>query len=119
MKELICNADEAFVWKFYKLFSLPIAEDELPEHEKRIILNSYNLGINKKHCEKILQQLEFFTRDETPNFLLKIPLEIVPNDSPHHLDNENDIIGFDKVSFEYLIIKRIDEGRKMIEVNDK
>ena len=119
MKELICNIDETFVWKFYKLFNLPICEDKLPEQEKIKIFNSYNLGINKKHYEKILKQLEFFTRDEAPNFLLKIPLEIVPNDSPHHLDNENEIIGFDKYSFSSLIIKRKDEGQKIIEVNNE
>lgn len=99
--------------------NLPDIENGIPilDSMKKQIESDYNIGIDKKYRKEFLIYLEYLTRDKVESYL-KIPLEKVPRESPHYLDNENDYFTYDKKSFESLIIRKTEESRKEIFCNN-
>jgi hypothetical protein len=111
------NIKNAFGWKFINV-PKSYGEDFFLTNEKLNQLQSdINIGFEKDQREIILKHLEGLARKNV-TIDLQIPLDETPKDSPHHLDNENEIIEYDKLSFKKLIISRIESGCT-IEILDK
>ena len=101
----------AFGWKFQ---NIPKHYKEFERTDERIsqLQSDINIGFEKDQRELLLKHLEGLTREKV-TVDLRIPLNETPIQSPHHLDNENEIIEFEKISYTEIIISRIDFGRQI------
>jgi hypothetical protein len=106
------NIKNAFGWRF-KDSQNKNQSDKVKETQSDLDLH---IGFEKDQREIILKHLETLLRQNT-SFDIRIPLNKTPHDSPHHLDNKNEILESEKISFKELIISRIKTGRK-VEIND-
>jgi hypothetical protein len=114
MKKQILTTDieNAFGWRFKNVPKLNRGEIERTEERLNQLHSDINIGFEQNQRELLLKHLEGLTRKNVIYDLI-IPLHETPKDSPHHLDNENEIIKFEKISFKELVISRIDKGRKV------
>jgi hypothetical protein len=106
------NIKSAYGWKFKNVPKFYRDEFERTGERLNQLESDINIGFEKDQREIILKHLEGLARKNVV-IDLRIPLSKIPEGSPHHLDNENEIIKFDKVNYSELIISRIEKGRKV------
>jgi hypothetical protein len=110
------NIKNAFGWRFKNVPKIYKGEFERSEDRLNQLHSDLNIGFEKDQRELILKHLEGLVRKNVV-VDIRIPLDETPKNSPHHLDNQNEIIDFEKISFKELIISRVEKGRKVEIVN--
>lgn len=110
----IAKIRNAFGWRFT---NVPKAENGFEHEDDRIIQleTDINIGFEKDQRSILLRHVEALTREVTCK--LRIPLIPTPVDSPHYLDDPNEVIRFSKNSFSELLISRVSTGKNVL-VND-
>lgn len=111
------NIKNAYGWRFRDVTKTYGDEFVLTIERLNQLQSDINIRFEKDQREIILKHLENLLRKNV-SMDLSIPLKETPKDSPHHLDDESEIITFDKLSFKELIISRIENGRT-IEITEK
>lgn len=106
------NIKNAYGWRFKNVPKIFRGEFERSEERLNQLHSDLNIGFEKSQRELILKHLEGLVRKNVV-VDIRIPLSETPKDSPHHLDNQNEIMDFEKVSYEDLIISRVEKGRKV------
>lgn len=110
------NIKNAYGWKFKNVPKMYRGEFERSEDRLNQLHSDLNIGFEKDQRALILKHLEGLVRKNVV-VDISIPLTETPKDSPHHLDNQNEIIDFEKLSFKELIISRVEKGRNVEVVN--
>lgn len=106
------NIKNAYGWRFKNVPKIFRGEFERSEERLDQLHSDLNIGFEKNQRGLLLKHLEGLARKNVV-VDISIPLKDTPKDSPHHLDNQKEIMDFEKISYEELIISRIEKGRKV------
>lgn len=106
------NIANAYGWRFRNVPKSYRGEFERTEERINQLHSDINIGFEKDQRGLLLKHLEGLARKNVV-VDIRIPFNEIPTNSPHHLDNEKEIIEFEKISFKELIISRIEKGRKV------
>ena len=106
------NIKNAFGWRFT---NVPKTENGFEREDDRIIQleTDVNIGFEKDQRSLLLRHIEGLTREKL-TLQLRIPLIPTPEDSPHYLDNIEEVIKFNKHSFSELLISRVNKGKYIV-----
>lgn len=106
------NIENAYGWRFKNVPKSYRGEFERTDERINQLHSDINIGFEKDQRVLLLKHLEGLARKNVV-VDIRIPLKEIPKDSPHHLDNQRELIDFEKEGFKELIISRVESGRKI------